>query len=133
MGESFREVGVGQKQGYFLYSDDGVNYLSSMLSEEFAKSGNNYFLTGVIYADTNNNQFYDPGEGLDGVSITINGNTYPAYSTGAYSIPLSNGSYDLQVNGTPFTSVVNYTVHINGANIKMDVIKNGTTVNVVSW
>ena len=133
LGESFREVGVGQKQGYFLYSDDGVNYLSSMLSEEFAKSGNNYFLTGVIYSDTNNNQFYDPGEGLDGVSITINGNTYPAYSTGAYSIPLSNGSYDVQVNGTPFTSVVNYTVHINGANIKMDVIKNGTTVNVVSW
>jgi uncharacterized protein YkwD len=132
LGASFRELGVGQKQGYFLNSD-GVNYLSSMLTEDFAKSGSNYFLTGVIYADTNNNQFYDVGEGLDGVTIVTNGNSYPVYSTGAYSIPLANGTYNLVVSGTPFSSSVNYTVQINGANIKMDVIKNGATTNVISW
>jgi len=133
LGASFRELGVGQKQGYFLNSDDGVNYLSSMLTEDFAKSGSNYFLTGVIYADTNNNQFYDVGEGLDGVTITANGNSYPVYSTGAYAIPLANGTYDVVVSGAPFSAAVNYRVQINGANIKMDVIKNGTTANVVSW
>ncbi|RYY73327.1 MAG: hypothetical protein EOO52_18155 [Gammaproteobacteria bacterium] len=131
LAENFREIGVGQKQGYFL--QDGNNYLSSMLSEEFATSGNKYFLTGVIYSDNNNNDFYDVGEGLDGVSITINGNAYPVYSTGAYSVPLSNGAYDVMISGSPFTEAINYDVLINGSNIKLDVIKSGSTANVVSW
>ncbi len=133
LGASFREIGVGQKQGFFLNSEDGKNYLSSMLSEEFAKSGSSYFLTGVIYSDNNDNHFYDPGEGLDGVTITTNGNSYPVYSTGAYSISLANGTYDLIVSGAAFSTAVSYRVQINGANVKMDVIKNGTSENVVSW
>lgn len=129
--ESFRELGVGQKQGYFL--KNGTNYLSSMLTEDFAKSGNSYFLTGVIYADNNSNQFYDVGEGLNGVTININSNSYPVYSTGAYSIPLANGSYDIEVTGVPFADTVNYRVQINGSNVKLDIIKNGTSANVVTW
>ena len=129
--ESFRELGVGQKQGYFL--KNGTNYLSSMLTEDFAKSGNGYFLTGVIYADNNSNQFYDVGEGLNGVTININSNSYPVYSTGAYSIPLANGSYDIEVTGVPFADTVNYRVQINGSNVKLDIIKNGTSANVVTW
>lgn len=131
LGTSFREIGVGQKQGYFF--TNGNNYLSSMLTEGFARSGNNYFLTGVIYADNNSNQFYDVGEGLDGVTISTGGKSYPVYSTGAYSIPLSNGTYDLVITGAPFTDAINYRVQINGVNIKLDVIKSGSNANVVSW
>jgi hypothetical protein len=131
LGTSFREVGVGQKQGFFV--DNGTNYLSSMLAENFARSGNSYFLTGVIYEDINNNQFYDVGEGLDRVTISINGKSYPVYSTGAYSIPLSNGTYDLVITGGPLGNLMNYQVHINNANIKLDVIKNGAAAQVVSW
>ena len=127
----FREIGVGQKQGYFMTG--GTNYLSSMLTEDFAKSGNSYFLSGVIYADSNNNQFYDVGEGLDGITITTNGKAYPVYSTGAYSIPLTNGIYDVVITGTALPATINYQVNINNANIKLNVVKTGTTTNVVSW
>jgi len=131
LGTSFRELGVGQKQGYFM--TDGKNYLSSMLTEDFAKSGNSYFLTGVVYADSNNNQFYDVGEGLSGVTITTNGKSYPVYSTGAYSIPLAVGAYDLVITGTPLAGTLNYRVQIINANIKMDVVKTGSTASVKTW
>lgn len=127
----FREIGIGQKQGYFF--TEGKNYLSSMLTEDFAKSGNSYFLTGVVYADTNNNQFYDVGEGLDGITITTNGKSYPVYSTGAYSIPLTSGIYDIAITGTALANTVNYQVQISNANIKLNVVKTGSTTNVVSW
>ena len=129
----FREIGVGQKQGDFLNSKDNITYLASMLTENFATSGNKYFLTGVIYADANNNEFYDVGEGLNGVTVSINGSSYPVYSTGAYSIPLSNGTYDVIVSGASFAEAVNYRVQINGANKKLDVIKSGSEASVVSW
>lgn len=131
LGTSFREVGVGQKQGFF--ESNGTNYLSSMLTENFARSGNSYFLSGVIYDDKNNNQFYDVGEGLEGVTISTSGKSYPVYSTGAYSIPLSNGTYDLIITGAPLGTQMSYRVQINNANIKLDVVKNGSEAQVVSW
>jgi len=131
LGNSFREVGAGQKQGHFI--SNGTDYLSSMLTEDFARAGNNYFLTGVVYQDLNSNQFYDVGEGLDRVTISTNGKSYPVYSTGAYSIPLSNGTYDLVVRGANLGTTINYRVQINNSNVKVDVIKTGSTVQVTSW
>jgi len=129
LNENFRELGVGQKQGYFL--QNGFNYLSSMLTQNFARSGSNYFLTGVIYADANTNEFYDVGEGLSGITITINGKSYPAFNTGAYSVPLASGSYDLSITGDALGAPVYYTVQINNQNRKLDVIKTGNNFRVV--
>ncbi|GGY73852.1 hypothetical protein GCM10011613_18930 [Cellvibrio zantedeschiae] len=131
LGTSFREIGVGQNQGMFL--NNGTNYLSSMLTENFARSGNSYYLSGVVYDDTNNNKFYDVGEGLERVTISTNGKSYPVYASGAYSIPLSNGTYDLVITGGPLGSIMNYRVQINNANVKLDVIKTGATAEVVTW
>ncbi|RZA06799.1 MAG: hypothetical protein EOO68_04450 [Moraxellaceae bacterium] len=131
LGASFREVGVGQKQGYFMNNE--TNYLSSMLTENFARSGNNYFLSGVVYEDMNENQFYDVGEGLDRVTISTNGKSYPVYSTGAYSIPLTNGIYDVVITGGPLGSLLTYSVQINNANVKLDVIKTGSSTQILSW
>lgn len=131
LGENFRELGVGQKQGYFI--QDGVNYMSSMLTQNFARSGSSYYLTGVIYNDVNNNNFYDVGEGLSEISISIDGKSYPVYAAGAYTIPVKNGRYDLTITGSLLGATVYHSVHINNANIKLDVIKSSDRLNVVSW
>lgn len=123
---------MGQKIGNFK-SSDGTVWKSSMLTEDFAQAGSNYFLTGVIYNDTNNNKFYDVGEGLDGITITANGKSYPVYSTGAYAIPLANGIYGVAITGAPLGNVVNQRIQINNANIKLDVIKNGNTNSISTW
>ena len=123
-----RELGVGQLQGYYLR--EGINYLSSMLTQNFARSGSNYFLTGVIYNDKNNNEFYDVGEGLSGINISINSKTYQVYTSGAFSIPLANGNYDLSFTGDALGSPVFYSVQISNQNRKLDVIKAGVNLRV---
>lgn len=127
---NFRELGVGQKQGYFF--TDGNNYLSSMLTQNFARSGSSYYLTGVVYNDTNNNDFYDVGEGMSGVTISFNGKSYPVYATGAYTIPVSNGTYNLTITGDSLGAAVYHTLQVNNANEKVDVIKSGNVIDVVS-
>lgn len=127
---NFRELGIGQRQGYFMNS--GNNYLSSMLTQNFALSGANYYLTGVVYRDINNNEFYDVGEGLSGINISFNGATYPVYAAGAYSIPVSNGTYNLTITGDALGTATYRTVQINNANVKMDVIQSGNSIKVVS-
>lgn len=127
---NFRELGVGQKQGYFL--SNGTNYLSSMLTQNFARSGSSYYLTGVVYSDNNNNDFYDVGEGMSGVTISFNGKSYPVYATGAYTIPVSNGTYNLTITGDSLGVAVYHTVQVNSANVKVDVVKTGTLIEVVN-
>lgn len=125
---NFRELGVGQLQGYFM--QDGRNYLSSMLTQNFARTGSRYFLTGVVYDDKNNNEFYDVGEGMSGITITINSENYPVYSTGAYAIPLTNGTYELSITGDALGAPVYYSVQVSNQNRKLDVIKSGNNVRV---
>lgn len=126
---NFRELGVGQKQGFFL--SNGNNYLSSMLAQNFARSGSSYYLTGVVYKDLNSNEFYDVGEGLSGINISFNGATYPVYATGAYSIPVSNGTYNLTITGDALGSAAFSSVQVNNANVKMDVLLIGNNIKVV--
>lgn len=49
-------------------------------------------LTGVVYADTNGNGQYDPGEGVAGATVSMDGGAYYAVTTasGGYSLPLVN-------------------------------------------
>lgn len=129
----YRELGIGQRQGQFRYSGGDV-YLSSMLTQNFARSGNNYFLTGVIYQDENNNSFYDVGEGLSGITLTIGGQVFTNYDSGAYAIPLTNGSYSVTVAGGSLGETVQEQIHINGSNIKLDILKTtGSSLEVVTW
>lgn len=125
---NFRELGVGQLQGYFM--QDERNYLSSMLTQNFARSGSSYFLSGVIYDDKNNNEFYDVGEGLSGITITTNNKSYPAFNSGAYSIPFGNGTYELSITGDSLGAPVYYSVQISNQNRKLDVIKSGNNIRV---
>jgi hypothetical protein len=126
---NFRELGIGQKQGYF--PSNGNNYLASMLTQNFARSDSSYYLTGVVYKDLNNNEFYDVGEGLSGINISFNGMTYPVYAAGAYSIPIGNGTYNLTITGDALGSAAFSTVQINNANVKMDVLLTGSNIKVI--
>lgn len=128
---NFRELGVGQKQGYFL--NNGTNFLSSMLTQNFARTGSNYFITGVIYNDLNGNDFYNAGEGISGATVRVNGTAYSAFTTGAYSIPVSNGTYDLVISADSLQTETLYNIQVTGGNVKVDVIKTGNAIDVVSW
>lgn len=127
----YREVGIGHRDGYFLA--DGTNWRASMLTEKFARSGNSYFLTGVVYNDANQDGFYNVNEGLSGITLTVNGRSHAVFSTGSYTVPLSNGTYNISFSGEALGTPVNYTVQINNANVKFDVITSGNRVDINTW
>jgi hypothetical protein len=130
MRDAYREVGVGVVTGAFFSS--GTNYNAVMATQDFAfrtqPSGGNSFLTGVAFNDNvTANNFYTPGEGLGGVTITAvregdNASfSTTTWSTGGYSLRLSPGIYDVTASGGPLaTPIVQNDVSIDTENVKRD-------------
>ncbi len=88
------------------------------------------YLLGVIYDDIDSDRFYDVGEGLSNVSVTIEcltGDntgetvTVSSWTSGGYQLFLKNGSYKVTVEGNGMVNPITKTVSIsNGINTKLD-------------
>jgi Ca2+-binding RTX toxin-like protein len=86
-GANVREIGVAQVAGNFTHQ--GTTYNSSILTEVFAKSGSNVFVTGVAYQDANRDNFYSIGEGQSGIKIWTNEAAARTAFAGGYSMSVS--------------------------------------------
>ncbi len=80
---STTEVGIG-------YATDGQE--NHYITQDFGTGDGQAYLLGVVYQDLNNNQFYDIGEGISGVTITPDTGDYYAVSSagGGYAIPIQS-------------------------------------------
>lgn len=85
------------------------------------------FLTGVIYTDLDNNNFYSPGEGYNGATITatpVGGGAAlmaTSFASGGYSLRLPSGMYDVSVSGGGLPQTINASsVVIGSSNEKVD-------------
>jgi hypothetical protein len=137
MRDGYREVGVGVVTGVF--TNNSTNYNAVMATQDFAfrtqTSGGNSFLTGVAFADTvTANDFYTPGEGLGGVTITAvregdNASfSTTTWSTGGYTLRLSPGTYDVTASGGQLTTpILHNDVSIGSENVKRDFRPSATT------
>ena len=87
---AYREVGIGIV--------DGTNGAGGpqLVTQDFAVPAGlpTPFLTGVAYYDFNGNNFYDPDEGLGGLTVTVEGASYHGLTAGS-------GGYALPVPATP--------------------------------
>jgi Cysteine-rich secretory protein family len=124
---NFREVGVGVVLG----SSGGSGGVGPQLvTQDFGTVGGLLpFVTGVVYRDLNNNGFYDPGEGLGGVTVTIaNVNSYAVTaSSGGYSVPVpGSGNYAVTFNGGSAPTTQKNVSVLNGQNTKADYIVTGS-------
>lgn len=126
---SMKEIGVGVLTG--LYTIGATEYDTSMVTEDFAYSANNSdpFLTGVLYKDYDNDNFYTPGEGISNIVITAsNTTTHATYVTtnwisGGYTLALPAGDYEVIFDGGAFLSPAIQTVTIqSGVNEKLDIV-----------
>ena len=88
---SFREVGVGVVDG----SNGSVG--PQLVTQDFGtRQSATPLITGVVYYDFNTNNFYDPGEGIGGVTVDVSGSSYHAVTanSGGYAVPVpGNGGY----------------------------------------
>jgi hypothetical protein len=82
---------------------------------------------GVVYNDVNNNNFYDIGEGIGGVTITPSSGGYYAVSSssGGYAIPVgTSGPITVTASGPGFGPITK-TVTLTGVNVKLDFTVSG--------
>ena len=114
-----RETGVGVSTGPFYVS--GTIYNTSMLTQEFAKSGSDIFLTGVSYDDINRNGVYDLGEGTGGTEFAANGRQAITWDAGGYSLSMS-ALASIPVSVTSMSGTINATVSLASGNVKLDLV-----------
>jgi len=121
LNSNFREIGIATTTGEF----DGFNSL--MATQNFAKSGNEIFLTGVAYDDlVIDDDFYTVEEGLADIDVTaINTATGTSYTTatmdaGGYQLALPSGTYDVSFSDNNQNLGTSSQVTINSENIKLD-------------
>jgi uncharacterized protein YkwD len=126
LSDGFREVGVGLAQGDYDWGGSTGVRLSSDLTQNFARSGNGLFLLGVAFDDADGDHFYDPGEGLGGLTITIRNaatgaaTTVAGWSAGGWQASVAAGSYEVTFSGGALPAAVTRGATLGGVNVKLD-------------
>ncbi len=123
MDPQVREIGFGFAGGRMF----NTNYVFGIM-DTAVTSVSGPFLTGVAYTDSvNHNNFYNVGEGIGGVTITVRRTsdnavfTTTSYATGGYSLPLAAGTYAVGASGGALGGTVNKgNVTIGTDNVKED-------------
>ena len=116
--DAMREIGIGLSTGDFEGWD------AAMVTQNFARSGDDVFLTGVTIADGDGDGRYDIGEGRGGITITATnaqGQSVTAQSgaAGEYALPLDAGTYTVSFTDAGMETVTT-TVTVGDENVKLD-------------
>jgi Ca2+-binding RTX toxin-like protein len=119
LSDAFQEIGTGLALGEYKGSTGAT------ATEAFARSGTGGFLTGVAFDDKDGDRFYDPGEGLGGVTVTITGGgqtwTTTTWDAGGYQLKLPAGTYSVAFSGGGLASpIVKAATLGSSANVKLD-------------
>ena len=123
---TFREVGIGVVLG----SNGSGGVGPQLVTQDFGMVGGlPPFVTGVVYRDLNGDGFYEPGEGVGGVTVTVsNTNSYAVTaSSGGYSVPVAgSGSYTVTFSGGSVPTNQQSVSVSNGQNVKSDYVVTGS-------
>ena len=115
-----QEIGIGQMAGQF--TQGGKTYNSSMLTENFAVSGEKVYVTGVAYRDADNDDFYSVGEGLQGLRISGGGASDTTASAGGYAVGMAaqgDVTMTVAVDGAVMGRLI---VDTSDGNTKLDIV-----------
>ncbi len=119
----YTEIGIGitKTNGGLMQGTVGPY----VVTQDFGMRNVKY-ITGVVYADQNNNGIYDVGEGLEGVEIrTQPAGTYYTVSSasGGYALPYSaSGAVTVTASGGALTAPLPLTILMGSTNMKVDFI-----------
>jgi hypothetical protein len=117
---AYREIGVGVIDG----QNGSVG--PELVTQDFGvQQSSTPFVTGVVYSDKNNNGFYDVGEGISGVTVTVSGSNYYAVTgqSGGYSVPVAgSGTYTVSFSGGGVPDTHQNATVSSGRNVKADYV-----------
>ncbi len=123
---AYEEIGVGVRYGQFV--SNGTAFNASMVTEDFSIRNLNPFITGLVYADVQDNDFYDIGESIRAGTVTaVNPLTGVVAETeigisGCYSLMVTPGKWlvsaEYQFEGQTFRA--SRLITVDQANVKVD-------------
>lgn len=125
----FREVGVGVIFGQNSPAPGNTapkfrNVGPSLVTQEFgSRHGATPLITGVVYFDLNGNNFYDLGEGVGGVNVSVSGTATQAVTarSGGYAVPVAgNGNYTVTFSGPNVATSSQSVTVASSQNVKVD-------------
>jgi uncharacterized protein YkwD len=117
----YAEIGIG----IVAESSSATGVGPLVVTEDFGRRVGQFFVVGVVYADTDGDSFYDVGEGLSGIVVsTTQGNYAYTSSSGGYAIPLAStsGSITVRAEGAALGAPQERTVALAGTNVKVDFV-----------
>ena len=91
-----------------------------------AREGASLFLTGVAYRDSDGDQRMDLGEGLAGVTITVDGRATTTTAGGGWAMAVSAGSHLVEAAGGGLGGSTAVTVEVGDFNVEVDFILGGS-------
>ncbi|WP_165586997.1 M10 family metallopeptidase C-terminal domain-containing protein [Pseudaestuariivita atlantica] len=119
------EIGIGMLEVFDGSLDIGPFSVTQHIADRWDYEPQ---LLGVVIDDQDGDDFYDPGEGLGGVTVTaVSTSGGPAYVTttwaaGGYQMVLPDGTYTVTFSGGGLTGTVTTTVTMAGENVKADAL-----------
>ncbi|MEN8219819.1 MAG: hypothetical protein ABFS56_26415 [Pseudomonadota bacterium] len=129
MYSQWREIGIGISIGTDIINRK--KWDSIYIAYDVAAQAGNPFLTGVVYKDTDDDEFYTPasGEALGGWKVeafvagtkTSAGST-TTFASGGYSLQLPTGTYEVFLSGPNSTISQSNVDFTGGENVKLDFI-----------
>lgn len=128
MKPEYQEIGVGVVTGEF--TSDGTDLNTVMVSQEFGKDFNNdnFFITGIVYDDIDESNFYEPGEGLSDITVEVTSTTddFTATTTtrtaGGYQLEVPSGEYEVKFTGAGLETAMTEVVTVADSNVKLDIV-----------
>jgi uncharacterized protein YkwD/Ca2+-binding RTX toxin-like protein len=126
LNDNFKEVGIGQQIGSFTF--DSGTYNTSMVTQDFGKSGSGLFITGVVYNDTViNDDFFSVGEQVTNIGVSSAGATTDQTGAGGgYELLYGNGGAE-SVAFALASGTITVDLTLGATNAKVDVV-NGSEV-----
>ena len=120
----YSEIGLG-----IIHGGTGLPNVGPIITTEDFGDNSKTFVLGVVYDDKNTNNFYDMGEGMGGVTITVSGASFTAVTStsGGYAIPYSgSGTITVTASGGGLVAPISKQVDFNGENVKVDFTKDNS-------
>jgi len=125
MNSNYSEIGIGITPENNPNTDVGP----LVVTQNFGTRGK-VFLLGVAYTDSDQDEFYTPGEGLGTLNVSVGGQQFSTGDAGGYNIELSQTS-NVQVTfgGAAIDQSASLTLANVTENVKADVV-NGDTLRL---
>ena len=86
-----------------------------------------YFATGVVYADSDHDGRMDLGEGLGGVTVSLDGRSTTTNAGGGYALRLPSAPATIRASGAGFVGSATAIVKPRHHNVGVDFVSGGTS------